>query len=197
MENYRSPHVETDRQKAILQAAERLFIEKGYHAVSIEQIADVARVSKGLVHYHFTSKEQLLFCILRDMLARLSARLDDILKSNDTAKDKIRMAIKVYLNLASSRLELARITLYEETFTEETKNHLITLMEENALKLAGLVQDGTIKGEFKPVNSRLVANLMRGAILEVIGEAALHKRELRTDEFADEIVEILCDGISC
>ncbi len=197
MGNYRSPQVETNRQKAILEAAERLFIEKGYHAVSIEQIADIAGVSKGLVHYHFTSKEQLLFCILRDMLSKLSASLDDILESPDMAKDKIRMAIKVYLNLASSRLELARITLYEEVFTEETKNHLVNLMEENVLKLAGLIKDGTIKGEFKPVNSRLVANLMRGAILEVIGEAALQQRELMADEFADGIVEILCDGISC
>ena len=196
IENFLSPHIETERHKAILQAAERLFIERGYHAVSIEQIADAARVSKGLVHYHFTSKEHLLFCILKDMLAKLSASLDDILKSDETAQAKIRMAIKVYLNLASSRLELARITLLEEVFTEKSKSYLVTLMEENVMKLTALVEDGTTKGEFKPVNSQLVAYLMRGAIFEVIGEAALQQRELKTDDLADGIAEILCGGIS-
>ncbi|MFC2017968.1 TetR/AcrR family transcriptional regulator [Chloroflexota bacterium] len=191
-----SPHIETERYRAILQAAERLFLEKGYHTVSIEQIADVAGVSKGLVHYHFINKEKLLVCILKDMLAKLSTRLDDIAESNETAQSKIRLAIKSYLDLASSRLELARIMIFEDVLTEETKNNLVILMEENMLKLAGLVEAGTSKGEFKPVNSRLVANLMTGAIIEVVREAAIQQRELQSEELAAEIVEVLCGGIN-
>jgi len=197
MEYSTSTHTETERYKAILQAAERLFVERGYHGVSIEQIANAAGVSKGLVHYHFTSKEHLIVCILEDVLAELSSSLDDILKSDEPSQTKIRIAIKTYLNLANPRLKLARTLLFENVLTENMSKYLASLMEENMLKLAGLVDAGIAKGEFKPVNSRLVANLMRGATFELIGEAAIQQREMRSlDELADGINEILCDGIN-
>ncbi|MFC1924235.1 TetR family transcriptional regulator [Chloroflexota bacterium] len=197
MEYSISTHKETERYKAILQAAERLFVEKGYHGVSIEQIANAAGVSKGLVHYHYVNKEQLIVYVVEDVLAKLSTSLDDILKSNETSQTKIRIAIKTYLNLANPRLNLARTLLFENVLTENMSKYLASLMEENTLKLAGLVDDGITKGEFKPVNSRLVANLIRGAIFELIGEAAIQQREMRSlDELADGITEILCDGIN-
>jgi len=197
MEYSTSTHKETERYKAILQAAERLFVEKGYHGVSIEQIANAAGVSKGLVHYHYMNKEQLIVYVVEEVLAKLSSSLDDILKSNETSQTKIRIAIKTYLNLANPRLNLARTLLLENVLTENMNKYLASLMEENTLKLAGLVDDGIARGEFKPVNSRLVANLMRGAIFELIGEAAIQQREMRSlDELADGITEILCDGIN-
>ena len=171
-------------------------MEKGYHAVSTEQVASAAGVSKGLVHYHFTSKEQLLVCILKDILDELFTSLDNIAKGNDPAQEKIRSAIKSYLNLANSRLGLARITLFEDALTEKAKNYIIERAEENVLKLTGLVEDGIDKGEFRTVDSRLVANLITGAILEIMRGAVLQRRELITGELADEITDILCGGIS-
>jgi AcrR family transcriptional regulator len=50
----------TDRRTAILLAAERLFGDRGYHAVSIREVAEVARVPIGLIGYYFVSKEGLL-----------------------------------------------------------------------------------------------------------------------------------------
>ncbi|HEY0865864.1 MAG TPA: TetR family transcriptional regulator [Fimbriimonas sp.] len=46
-------------REQVLAAAKRLFAEKGYNATSINDIADVARVTKSLVLYHFGSKEAL------------------------------------------------------------------------------------------------------------------------------------------
>lgn len=49
-----------DRRTAILHAAERLFGDRGYHAVSIREIAEAAQVPLGLIGYYFGSKEGLL-----------------------------------------------------------------------------------------------------------------------------------------
>ena len=77
----KSPAV-TDRYSAILQAAERLFGEKGYRGVSIDEIARTAGVSKGLVLYHFTSKKALVEHAFKDALATLLARWDAIARSD-------------------------------------------------------------------------------------------------------------------
>ncbi len=48
------------RSSAILEAAQRLFSEQGYTAVSIKKIAKAARVNSGLLYYYFANKEHLL-----------------------------------------------------------------------------------------------------------------------------------------
>jgi AcrR family transcriptional regulator len=49
-----------ERPEEIATAALRLFCKKGYHATSIDEIAEVAGVTKGAVYHHFDSKEDLL-----------------------------------------------------------------------------------------------------------------------------------------
>ena len=69
-------------------------------------------------------------------------------------------------------------------------------MEEHRLKVAGLVEEGIAKGEFKPIDSRLVASLVIGGVSQLARASALLQEPLRPNEIADEITRILCDGIS-
>ena len=191
-----TPSVGTERYRAILQAAERLFVEKGYHTVSVEQIADAAGVSKGLIHYHFNSKEQLLVWILKDMLDKLFANLDAIAQSVESSKTKISKAIIAYLDMVHSWSGLMRIAFFEEALTEETKRNFVSLAEKNVMTLIGLVEEGIAKGEFRMVNSRMVANLITGAILEVMRETVLQNREIKPGEVSIEITDIIFGGIN-
>jgi AcrR family transcriptional regulator len=43
----------------ILDVAENLFAERGFHGVSVREVADAAGVRQSLVHYHFSNKETL------------------------------------------------------------------------------------------------------------------------------------------
>jgi AcrR family transcriptional regulator len=69
-----------DRRQAILLAAEKLFAQHGYHAVTIRQIAEEAAVPLALVGYYFGPKHELFHAIfehwsrsIEERLARLSA----------------------------------------------------------------------------------------------------------------------------
>lgn len=53
-------------RQAILEAAYRLFIEQGYHATSMRQIARGAGVALGGIYNHFASKEQIFVQVLLD-----------------------------------------------------------------------------------------------------------------------------------
>lgn len=54
-----TPNVDTPSAVAILSAAEQLFLEKGYVAVTTREIAALAEVNLGLIPYYFVSKENL------------------------------------------------------------------------------------------------------------------------------------------
>ncbi|HEY6641300.1 TetR/AcrR family transcriptional regulator [Povalibacter sp.] len=55
------------RWEAILQAATELFNRKGFHAASMQDIADLVGIKKGSLYYYVDTKEELLFQILRDL----------------------------------------------------------------------------------------------------------------------------------
>lgn len=59
----RSTELRNDRQESILKAAEKLFADDGFHAVTLRQIADVARAPLALVGYYFGRKQEMLRAI--------------------------------------------------------------------------------------------------------------------------------------
>lgn len=65
-----------DRKKAILLAAEKLFAKRGYHAVSIRQIADEAEVPLALVGYYYGQKHELFNAIFEHWNHTIEARLE-------------------------------------------------------------------------------------------------------------------------
>jgi len=64
-----------DRREAILLAAERLFSQQGYHAVSLRQIALAADVPLALVGYYFGPKQALFHAIFEHWQATIARRL--------------------------------------------------------------------------------------------------------------------------
>ena len=72
---HRAAEPRPDRRMAILLAAEKLFALRGYHAVSIRQIADEAGVPLALVGYYFGTKQELFVAIFEHWNRTIEARL--------------------------------------------------------------------------------------------------------------------------
>lgn len=64
-----------DRRGAILLAAEKLFAQRGYHAVSVRQIAEEAGVPPALVAYYFGQKHELFHAIFMHWSSTIEERL--------------------------------------------------------------------------------------------------------------------------
>jgi AcrR family transcriptional regulator len=63
-------------RRLLLEVAARLFIERGYNAVSIRDVASAATLTKGAVYGHFRSKGQLLVEVIRWKIAELDDATD-------------------------------------------------------------------------------------------------------------------------
>ena len=72
----------TDRRNAIVRAAYRVMARDGVHRVPLQRVAEEAGVSKGLVLYHFGTKDNLVLATLEWVLeataSRIRARLEDV-----------------------------------------------------------------------------------------------------------------------
>ncbi|WP_216208539.1 TetR family transcriptional regulator [Amycolatopsis aidingensis] len=66
----------TGTRARILETAERLFVERGYYATTLQEIADHLGITKPALYYHFGSKSDLL----RDLLEPMTDELDQALQ---------------------------------------------------------------------------------------------------------------------
>jgi AcrR family transcriptional regulator len=88
-----------ESRAAIIAAAERLFLERGFGAVSMDELAEAAGVARRTLYNQFASKEE----IFREMLLRVSAQLESAfppgIETQGEVEDVLRRIAQVILEL--------------------------------------------------------------------------------------------------
>lgn len=95
---HRAAAPRTDRKQAILLAAEKLFAQRGYHAVSIRQIADEAAVPLALVGYYYGQKHELFHAIFAHWNRTIEERLEGLrrIDTEAPADAALRLIIEAF-----------------------------------------------------------------------------------------------------
>ena len=83
----------TAAEEALLDAAERLLAEVGHAGITTRRLAEEAGVNHGLVHYYFSSNENLLVRALERFTTRLIARQRELYAADMPFADKWRTAM--------------------------------------------------------------------------------------------------------
>ena len=82
-----------DSRRQVLDAAIATLAERGLASTSIQDIADAAGMSKGAVHYHFESKDELLQQVLGRCCESVEARVRAVFDEPGSPMDRVRRAI--------------------------------------------------------------------------------------------------------
>jgi AcrR family transcriptional regulator len=88
------------RRREILDAADALYLQKGWEALTVEQVARSARLSRALVYLYFRDKEDLLFAIGERALRLLCERFAAALASQSRGLDQVQAIARAYLGYA-------------------------------------------------------------------------------------------------
>src|SRR6202790_2998481 len=92
---------EKERRRAeILDAAEALYAKKGWDALTVEQVARSARLSRALVYVYFRDKEELLFAIGERAMRLLRDRFTEAAASHSVGMDKVEAIGRAYMGYA-------------------------------------------------------------------------------------------------
>lgn len=85
------------RRQEIIEAAEQLYAQKGWDAVTMDQVARKARLSRALLYVYFRDKEDLLFAITDRALAELRRRFEQAVARHDIGLDKVTEIGRAYV----------------------------------------------------------------------------------------------------
>ncbi|MGH3588018.1 MAG: TetR/AcrR family transcriptional regulator, partial [Pseudonocardia sp.] len=95
----------------ILGAAEQLFVEHGYHATTLQEIADRVGITKPALYHHFTSKAEILGSLLDPMTTELEQALGDAVAQDGTVAVREHLMtgwVDVFLRYRGTVLALMR-----------------------------------------------------------------------------------------
>jgi AcrR family transcriptional regulator len=78
------------QREEILAAAAQIFREKGYHATSMQDIAEAVHLQKGSLYHHIRSKEEILASLLDRALDLLIQSMQEVMASQLRSKRAAR-----------------------------------------------------------------------------------------------------------
>jgi AcrR family transcriptional regulator len=82
----------------IIDAANRLFYERGFNQTSFSDIAGQAGIPRGNFYYHFKSKDEILLAVIDDRLTAIRAMLDEWSDTIPEPRDRLRRYAEIPLN---------------------------------------------------------------------------------------------------
>jgi len=88
-----------NRVDDLLDAAARLFAEKGYKATTTRDIANAVNMQSGAVYYHFKSKGELLLAVFEVGADRISSQVRQAIETEDQPIDKLGAALQAHLDV--------------------------------------------------------------------------------------------------
>jgi len=171
----RSGRPRASSRETLAEAACELFLEQGYEATSIAEIAQRAGVSRSSFFNYFASKGDVLWAGLDERLAMLAERLAED-ETKDAAADVLAAAAAVGDGFAPDSLALALVTSAAMALGEE-------LEREAALRrsrIARAVSERLRRGGFDRLRADVAGAALGGAVLAAL-DAWAHDGAGRTD----------------
>jgi len=164
-----------NRKNVILKAARKLFFEKGFRQVTVENIARKAEFSKGSIYLYFNSKEEIYSQILLKDIDKLHDRVADILQDPSSASEALIRVAEIYVDFFLNDRELFRILMNfmlrnnDMNLPEDMNNHIIRTMNRTISIIEQVFKYGIDKGEFPPdINLRMNRNAIWGLLNGII-----------------------------
>jgi AcrR family transcriptional regulator len=159
---------EATRQR-LLDAAEQVFAEKGYHGVGVDDIIRASDSSKGGFYFHFPNKQAIFLALVDALTPKLASSIDRAIAAESDPVAQLDAALRTVLNLFARHRRLSRILLVEAVglghgFDEK----LMRTRGEFARMIQGYLDRAVAAGAIAPQDTETISWAWFGAINEIV-----------------------------
>ncbi|HVL60704.1 MAG TPA: TetR/AcrR family transcriptional regulator [Microbacterium sp.] len=124
-----------DRQAAILHEAARLFAERGFSGVSLEELGAAVGVSGPAVYRHFANKQALLGAILVRVSERLLNGGQQVIAENHSPSDRLEGLIRFHVDFALTDADVIRVQDRDLASLSEEDRHRVRRLQREYVEL--------------------------------------------------------------
>ena len=107
-----------ERRGQLLIAASEVFVDRGYHAAGMDEIADRAGVSKPVLYQHFSSKLELYLAVLQRHVENLVSGVRQALRTTTDNRQRLRAAVQAFFDFIEHDSQGYRLIFENDYVTE-------------------------------------------------------------------------------
>ena len=192
------------RPEELVAAALDVFVERGYEAATLADVARRAGVTKGTIYLYFASKEALFKAVVRETIVPVIAQGEALAQSfTGSARDLLERLVREYWRLVGeTRLAgIPKLMMAEAaTFPELTSFYYDEVVTRGHRLMAGVIERGVKNGEFRPVNVMVAAKLAMAPLMHAAvvrrAFASCMPEGFNVQNYLDTHIELYLHGIA-
>jgi AcrR family transcriptional regulator len=185
-------HIDEQKRRRILEIAGRLFRERPFHEVRLEDVAAAAKIGKGTLYIYFKNKADLCACLILDAMTRATAEVrQDVEGDGLTPQEKISRLTRSLLAFARLHGDFRNMELE----LRQHADHLRPLMEKRAELLGiieGVLREGLAAGTIDDPHPELTSRYLLAILRDL---AIFPTPEFTADEVLSHILHVIGRGV--
>jgi TetR/AcrR family transcriptional regulator len=195
-----------DRPGELLEAALDLFVEKGYAATRVEEVATRAGVSKGTLFLYFPSKEDLFKAVVRaSIVERVTQGAAEVANFQGTCGQLLEwMMLQWWYRYGDTKASgISKLVMSEASnFPELAQFYRSEVIEPGHALVRNTLQKGIDKAEFRPVNVELALHSVMTPLLFLVmwkhsmGPCCPSHEQIDPQAFISQHAQLLARGLA-
>ncbi|MDL2213319.1 TetR/AcrR family transcriptional regulator [Bacteroides sp. OttesenSCG-928-J23] len=146
---------DSNTEHLILEAAEKVFLEKGYVASRTTEIAQIAGVNHAMLHYYFRTKENLFNKVFDEKLRLLSSSFSIVFEQDMHFLEKIKQAIETHYDFLAANPRLPSFLLREVIASTERREAFKIILMPKLLNI------------FRMLKKEIETEIEKGTIIKI------------------------------
>ena len=192
-----STFIQEARRRRIIDAAIDCLAEDGWHQTTLATIAARAGISRGLISYHFSGREDLYESVVATVYGDGAEQMAERVAAESTAAGRLRVYITENLRyVAEHRRGIAALNQVLPNLRRADGSPRFGAADEEPILTgtAAVFDHGRSTGEFRPVDSRLWAFYLRRCI-----DGAAYRITTEEDadvtQLAEQLYQLFAGGV--
>jgi TetR/AcrR family fatty acid metabolism transcriptional regulator len=187
----------SNRRKAIIQAAIKVFAQKGFHVTKIADIAKVADVADGTIYLYFENKDDLLIKCFEEMITDLLDRAQKRLEPITDKVEKIHKFIDMHIEFCENNPNAAKLLIIELRQSPEFYNKYPDFWPISSYLhfLNNLCKDAIHSDRIRSIDPDLLTTIIFGSLDFSMTSWLLSKNKTDLVKIKKGIADILYKGL--
>lgn len=184
------------RRRQVIEAAAKVFAERGYHETTIEDLIAASGMTRGGLYHYTASKRDLLLAVIDELMQPLLRQARELIEQPQTAEVHLRQLLRLWLaHVASHRNHMIVFSQERRTLSRGPGwNEVRKARRHFERMLAEVMDRGARDGCFRMADPQLAMLMLLGAVNYTPQWFATRGR-LSPEQIADLYCEMLLDGI--
>lgn len=183
------------RREQILNGLYRSIVQKGFLKTSITDISKKSRVARGIIHYYFENKEEMLSELMRQLSNNYVDGLKRFLSRYKSPVEKLNAFVDYHLLRDEDDLYgllAVWIEYWGQSIRNKKVNKIIFDLQDSIRSILNeIMEEGIRSGEFIDGNSRAVSSILLGVIEGTMLQWRVNRASVNLKEIYGELKKII------